>query len=60
MLNPALSVRMRGLEPPRPKAQPPEDCVSTNFTTCAIKVAGKINNFIKQTYILLTLLYNLT
>lgn len=28
---------MRGLEPPHPKALPPEDSVSTNFTTCARK-----------------------
>ena len=26
---------MKGVEPPRPKARPPEDRVSTNFTTCA-------------------------
>ncbi len=26
---------MRGLEPPRLTAQPPQDCVYTNFTTSA-------------------------
>ena len=30
-----VKVRMRGFEPPYPKALPPEDSVSTNFTTCA-------------------------
>ena len=40
LLNPCMLllkiyVRMRGVEPPRPKALPPEDSVSTNFTTCA-------------------------
>ncbi len=29
-------VRMRGLEPPHPRALPPEDSVSTDFTTCAL------------------------
>lgn len=28
-------VRKRGLEPPHPKAHPPQGCVYTNFTTCA-------------------------
>ena len=28
-------VRERGLEPPRPKAQPPQGCVYTSFTTRA-------------------------
>ena len=29
----AFSVPGTGLEPARPKAQPPEDCASTNFAT---------------------------
>ncbi len=29
-------VRMRGFEPPHLTALPPEDSVSTNFTTCAV------------------------
>ncbi len=28
-----LSVGLRGLEPPHLTAQPPQDCVYTNFTT---------------------------
>ena len=30
---PLLFVPRAGLEPARPKAQPPEDCASTNFAT---------------------------
>ncbi len=30
-----LFVRMRGVEPPRPRTLPPEDSASTNSATCA-------------------------
>lgn len=39
---------MKGVEPSRPKALPPEDSVYTNFTTCAAH--GYFNKF-KNTYI---------
>ncbi len=31
-----LSVRMKGLEPPRPKAQDPKSCAATNYATSAV------------------------
>ena len=41
----ALSVPGTGLEPARPKAQPPEDCASTNFATrVGVKCPGRDSN----------------
>ena len=36
-----MLVRKGGLEPPRPKALPPQDSVSTSFTTSARCVSGR-------------------
>ena len=41
----AFSVPGTGLEPARPKAQPPEDCASTNFATrVGVKCPGRDSN----------------
>lgn len=38
-------VRTRGFEPPHPKAPPPQDGMSTNFTTCAVFTVANITDF---------------
>lgn len=46
---------MIGFEPTHPKALPPEDSVSTNFTTCALSTPYKVHsirNGIRQRLIL--------
>ena len=41
----AFEVPRTGLEPARPKAQPPEDCASTNFATrVGVKCPGRDSN----------------
>ncbi len=43
--SPHLLERRKGLEPARPKAQPPEDCASTNFATrVGVKCPGRDSN----------------
>lgn len=43
-----LSVRMKGLEPPRPETLDPKSNAATNYATCA----GNVNYLCKDTAIL--------
>ena len=55
-----MFVRMKGLEPTRPKAQDPKSCAATNYATSALVNSGAkvlifcfVRNYIQKKQILL-------